>query len=88
MNSDSRSTPVAERGAAIPPNPVLLLGELQRELKTAGQMVKQLPSDPDHYHGNLRILFAALKRAQDAVDTMLEIAEAGPDYEREGVDLA
>lgn len=67
----------AESALALGSHPLLLFGTLQREARSAAQLLKELPQDQDKYYGTLRILVGCLTRARQAAEALLEHAENG-----------
>ena len=73
VQKPSEQKPSEERTAEAPPvNEVLVLGDLHREIETARKLARELPTDADHYGGNLRIVLSALRRAADAAESLVE----------------
>lgn len=53
-------------------NPILTLGDLQRDARTVFKLAASLPSDHFGLHGTLRVIYGALDRMQAATKELLE----------------
>ena len=70
--------PAPSRDAAAKPervNPLLLAGDVARDLKTIGDLLGGLHLDKVSYHGTLQALLSATKRMEAAFAAMIEDSE-------------